>query len=91
MAPSPLELSGTAANSALRQEGQGSLNSSASLDLGFLAFLNSKSEVSILLGETRCGLGPLCVATIPSHQLAPAASPSISLLSTCPHHIGPHA
>lgn len=38
------ELSGSAANAALRQEGQGSLNSSASLDLGFLAFLNSKSE-----------------------------------------------
>lgn len=33
-------------NSALRRESQGSLNSSASLDLGFLAFVSSKSEVS---------------------------------------------
>lgn len=31
-------------NSALRRESQGSLNSSASLDLGFLAFVSSKSE-----------------------------------------------
>lgn len=38
------ELAGTAANSALRRESQGSLNSSASLDLGFLAFVSSKSE-----------------------------------------------
>ncbi|XP_021564066.1 regulator of G-protein signaling 14, partial [Carlito syrichta] len=35
---------GGAANSALRRESQGSLNSSASLDLGFLAFAGSKSE-----------------------------------------------
>lgn len=47
---SPLELAGGAANSALRRESQGSLNSSASLDLGYLAFA-SKSEVSQLLGE----------------------------------------
>ncbi|XP_032192778.1 regulator of G-protein signaling 14 isoform X1 [Mustela erminea] len=40
------ELAGGAPNSALRRESQGSLNSSASLDLGFLAFVNSKSEVS---------------------------------------------
>ncbi|XP_053769315.1 regulator of G-protein signaling 14 [Desmodus rotundus] len=38
------ELAGTGANSALRRESQGSLNSSASLDLGFLAFTSSKSE-----------------------------------------------
>uniref|UniRef100_A0A8C5JWQ4 Regulator of G-protein signaling 14 n=1 Tax=Jaculus jaculus TaxID=51337 RepID=A0A8C5JWQ4_JACJA len=38
------ELTGGATNSALRRESQGSLNSSASLDLGFLAFTNSKSE-----------------------------------------------
>lgn len=73
IAPSLLELAGTAANSALRRESQGSLNSSASLDLGFLAFVSSKSEVSPLPGETMCGLGPLlrhlCVVAsiIPSH------------------------
>lgn len=55
IAPSPLELAGTAANSALRQECQGSLNSSASLDLGFLAFLNSKSEVSVRWGRQSVG------------------------------------
>ncbi|XP_062942349.1 regulator of G-protein signaling 14 isoform X2 [Cynocephalus volans] len=38
------ELAGAATNSALRRESQGSLNSSASLDLGFLAFVSSKSE-----------------------------------------------
>lgn len=72
MAPSLLDPAGTAANSALRRESQGSLNSSASLDLGFLAFVSSKSEVSPLVGDRKCGLGPLlrllCVATIiPSH------------------------
>ena len=38
------EMTGGAMNSALRRESQGSLNSSASLDLGFLAFVSSKSE-----------------------------------------------
>ncbi|XP_008576420.1 PREDICTED: regulator of G-protein signaling 14 [Galeopterus variegatus] len=38
------ELAGAATNSPLRRESQGSLNSSASLDLGFLAFVSSKSE-----------------------------------------------
>ncbi|XP_008829155.2 regulator of G-protein signaling 14 [Nannospalax galili] len=38
------EMTGGAMNSALRRESQGSLNSSASLDLGFLAFASSKSE-----------------------------------------------
>ncbi|XP_031215122.1 regulator of G-protein signaling 14 isoform X2 [Mastomys coucha] len=38
------EMTGGTANSALRRESQGSLNSSASLDLGFLAFVSSKSE-----------------------------------------------
>ncbi|ELW47976.1 Regulator of G-protein signaling 14 [Tupaia chinensis] len=37
------ELAGPA-SSALRRDSQGSLNSSASLDLGFLAFVSSKSE-----------------------------------------------
>lgn len=72
IAPSALELAGGVANSGLRRESQGSLNSSASLDLGFLAFVSSKSEVSRLLGEMRGGLGPLlrplCVAAIsPGH------------------------
>ncbi|XP_062045609.1 regulator of G-protein signaling 14 [Lepus europaeus] len=35
---------GAVTNSAMRRESQGSLNSSASLDLGFLAFVSSKSE-----------------------------------------------
>lgn len=56
IAPSSLELGGTA-NAALRRESQGSLNSSASLDLGFLAFVSSKSEVSRLLRKTRCSMG----------------------------------
>uniref|UniRef100_G3WQD0 Regulator of G-protein signaling 14 n=1 Tax=Sarcophilus harrisii TaxID=9305 RepID=G3WQD0_SARHA len=38
------ELGTTNGNPALRRESQGSLNSSASLDLGFLAFVSSKSE-----------------------------------------------
>ncbi|XP_074068349.1 regulator of G-protein signaling 14 isoform X2 [Macrotis lagotis] len=38
------ELGTANGNSALRRESQGSLNSSASLDLGFLAFASSKSE-----------------------------------------------
>ncbi|KAM5217438.1 regulator of G-protein signaling 14 isoform 4-T4 [Hipposideros larvatus] len=45
------ELAGTAANSALRRESQGSLNSSASLDLGFLAFVSSKSEKALVLDQ----------------------------------------
>lgn len=72
----------------MRQEGQGSLNSSASLDLGFLAFLNSKSEVSILLGRQSVGEGhvvgpPSFLVTVPhpSPQLAPR-SQSLHLL-TC--------
>lgn len=88
IAPSLLELAGTAANSALRRESQGSLNSSASLDLGFLAFVSSKSEVSPLPGETKCGLGPLlrplCVAAaiIPSHcPHFPPPDPSSQSLS----------
>ncbi|XP_015418850.1 PREDICTED: regulator of G-protein signaling 14 [Myotis davidii] len=54
IAASPLELSGTAANLALRQECPGSLSSSASLDLGFLAFLNSKSESESRQGKYCC-------------------------------------
>ncbi|KAM5298630.1 regulator of G-protein signaling 14 [Ctenodactylus gundi] len=38
------ELAGETTKAALRRESQGSLNSSASLDLGFLAFVSSKSE-----------------------------------------------
>nr|XP_045250522.1 regulator of G-protein signaling 14 isoform X2 [Macaca fascicularis] len=44
------ELGGTA-NAALRRESQGSLNSSASLDLGFLAFVSSKSEKALVLDQ----------------------------------------
>ncbi|KAH0504894.1 Regulator of G-protein signaling 14 [Microtus ochrogaster] len=45
------EMTGGAVKSAQRRESQGSLNSSASLDLGFLAFVSSKSEVSGIWGE----------------------------------------
>lgn len=63
-------------NSALRRESQGSLNSSASLDLGFLAFVSSKSEVSGIWGGRRCLSGkgycqfPLWVPSIPSGCLS---------------------
>jgi regulator of G-protein signaling 14 len=43
---SSIEMTGGTTNLTLRRESQGSLNSSASLDLGFLAFVSSKSEVS---------------------------------------------
>ncbi|KAM7141027.1 regulator of G-protein signaling 14 isoform 4-T4 [Molossus nigricans] len=45
------ELAGTGANLALRRESQGSLNSSTSLDLGFLAFVSSKSEKALVLDQ----------------------------------------
>lgn len=95
-----LELAGTAANSALRRESQGSLNSSASLDLGFLAFVSSKSEVSNCEGDEMrarattqapsCGRHhsqlPSPLSLLP---LLPTANPSASLLSSCRHHIVP--
>lgn len=95
-----LELAGTAANSALRRESQGSLNSSASLDLGFLAFVSSKSEVSDCEGDemgTRATTqAPLCGrnhSQSPSPlrllPLLPTANPSASLLSSYLHHIVP--
>ncbi|XP_036171086.1 regulator of G-protein signaling 14 isoform X2 [Myotis myotis] len=64
------ELSGTAANSALRQECPGSLSSSASLDLGFLAFLNSKSEshrksLGSSEGESESRQGKYCCVYLP--------------------------
>nr|XP_025148728.1 regulator of G-protein signaling 14 isoform X5 [Bubalus bubalis] len=46
-----LELAGGAANTTLRRESQGSLNSSASLDLGYLAFASSKSEKALVLDQ----------------------------------------
>ncbi|XP_021094538.1 regulator of G-protein signaling 14 isoform X7 [Heterocephalus glaber] len=45
------ELDGRATNMALRRESQGSLNSSASLDLGFLAFVSNKSEKPLVLDQ----------------------------------------
>ncbi|XP_077793596.1 regulator of G-protein signaling 14 isoform X3 [Macaca mulatta] len=76
------ELGGTA-NAALRRESQGSLNSSASLDLGFLAFVSSKSEEDISLRalgvrvmlEPQQAYLPLC-ACLPAlacvHVISPA-------------------
>lgn len=64
------ELAGTAANSALRRESQGSLNSSASLDLGFLAFVSSKSEshrksLGSSEGESESRPGKYCCVYLP--------------------------
>ncbi|XP_045679709.1 regulator of G-protein signaling 14 isoform X3 [Phyllostomus hastatus] len=64
------ELAGTGANSALRRESQGSLNSSASLDLGFLAFTSSKSEshrksLGSSEGESESRQGKYCCVYLP--------------------------
>ncbi|XP_054423996.1 regulator of G-protein signaling 14 [Pteronotus mesoamericanus] len=64
------ELAGTGANSASRRESQGSLNSSASLDLGFLAFANSKSEshrksLGSSEGESESRQGKYCCVYLP--------------------------
>ncbi|XP_032707813.1 regulator of G-protein signaling 14 isoform X4 [Lontra canadensis] len=64
------ELAGGAPNSALRRESQGSLNSSASLDLGFLAFVNSKSEshrksLGSTEGESESRPGKYCCVYLP--------------------------
>ena len=77
---SPLELAGGTANSALRRESQGSLNSSASLDLGYLAFTSSKSEVSQLLGETRCGPRSLTLTPLSGHLHSRSPAPPHPLL-----------
>ncbi|XP_023040862.1 regulator of G-protein signaling 14 isoform X2 [Piliocolobus tephrosceles] len=63
------ELGGTA-NAALRRESQGSLNSSASLDLGFLAFVSSKSEshrksLGSTEGESESRPGKYCCVYLP--------------------------
>ncbi|XP_035570967.1 regulator of G-protein signaling 14 isoform X3 [Canis lupus baileyi] len=54
----------------LRRESQGSLNSSASLDLGFLAFVNSKSEshrksLGSTEGESESRPGKYCCVYLP--------------------------
>ncbi|XP_025722745.1 regulator of G-protein signaling 14 isoform X1 [Callorhinus ursinus] len=64
------ELAAGAPNSALRRESQGSLNSSASLDLGFLAFVNSKSEshrksLGSTEGESESRPGKYCCVYLP--------------------------
>ncbi|XP_027958557.1 regulator of G-protein signaling 14 isoform X2 [Eumetopias jubatus] len=64
------ELATGAPNSALRRESQGSLNSSASLDLGFLAFVNSKSEshrksLGSTEGESESRPGKYCCVYLP--------------------------
>ncbi|XP_022420088.2 regulator of G-protein signaling 14 isoform X2 [Delphinapterus leucas] len=64
------ELGGGASNSALRRESQGSLNSSASLDLGFLAFVSSKSEsyrksLGSSEGESESRPGKYCCVYLP--------------------------
>ncbi|KAF6082730.1 regulator of G protein signaling 14 [Phyllostomus discolor] len=64
------ELAGTGANSALRRESQGSLNSSASLDLGFLAFTSNKSEshrksLGSSEGESESRQGKYCCVYLP--------------------------
>lgn len=64
------EMTGGAANPALRRESQGSLNSSASLDLGFLAFVSSKSEshrrsLGSGEGESESRPGKYCCVYLP--------------------------
>ncbi|XP_034871002.1 regulator of G-protein signaling 14 isoform X1 [Mirounga leonina] len=64
------ELGAEAPNSALHRESQGSLNSSASLDLGFLAFVNSKSEshrksLGSTEGESESRPGKYCCVYLP--------------------------
>nr|KAF6481826.1 regulator of G protein signaling 14 [Molossus molossus] len=64
------ELAGTGANLALRRESQGSLNSSTSLDLGFLAFVSSKSEshrksLGSSEGESESRPGKYCCVYLP--------------------------
>ncbi|XP_076993873.1 regulator of G-protein signaling 14 [Tamandua tetradactyla] len=64
------ELTGGAANSGPRRESQGSLNSSASLDLGFLAFVSSKSEnhrksLGGTEGESESRPGKYCCVYLP--------------------------
>ncbi|KAL0608311.1 Regulator of G-protein signaling 14 [Plecturocebus cupreus] len=61
---------GGSANAALRRESQGSLNSSASLDLGFLAFVSSKSEshrksLGSTDGESESRPGKYCCVYLP--------------------------
>ncbi|XP_010384724.1 regulator of G-protein signaling 14 isoform X1 [Rhinopithecus roxellana] len=61
---------GATANAALRRESQGSLNSSASLDLGFLAFVSSKSEshrksLGSTEGESESRPGKYCCVYLP--------------------------
>ncbi|XP_044803703.1 regulator of G-protein signaling 14 isoform X3 [Bubalus bubalis] len=64
------ELAGGAANTTLRRESQGSLNSSASLDLGYLAFASSKSEshrksLGSSEGENESRPGKYCCVYLP--------------------------
>ncbi|KAK2490934.1 hypothetical protein MC885_014183 [Smutsia gigantea] len=64
------ELAVGAATPALRRESQGSLNSSASLDLGFLAFVSSKSESHLKSlgsteGESESRPGKYCCVYLP--------------------------
>ncbi|XP_029798623.1 regulator of G-protein signaling 14 isoform X1 [Suricata suricatta] len=64
------ELAGGVSNSTFRRESQGSLNSSASLDLGFLAFVSSKSEshrksLGSTEGESESRPGKYCCVYLP--------------------------
>lgn len=78
------ELGGSAADS-LRRESQGSLNSSASLDLGFLAFASSKSEshrksLGSSEGESESRPGKYCCVYLPDGTASLAlARPGLSI------------
>ncbi|XP_016044163.1 regulator of G-protein signaling 14 isoform X2 [Erinaceus europaeus] len=69
----------------LRRESQGSLNSSASLDLGFLAFVGSKSEnhrksLGSSEGESESRLGKYCCVYLPDGTASLAlARPGLSI------------
>ncbi|XP_037679031.1 regulator of G-protein signaling 14 [Choloepus didactylus] len=83
------ELPCGAANSGLRRESQGSLNSSASLDLGFLAFVSSKSEtqshrrsLGSTEGESESRPGKYCCVYLPDGTASLAlARPGLTIRS----------
>lgn len=70
-------------NSALRRESQGSLNSSASLDLGFLAFVSSKSEVSGIWGGNTV---PFWLGSLPVPFMGSQHSQQMSALPFLAYH-----
>lgn len=79
------ELAVGVTNPGLRRESQGSLNSSASLDLGFLAFVSSKSEshrksLGSTEGESESRPGKYCCVYLPDGTASLAlAQPGLTI------------